>query len=192
MDWYDAVAAGYIIAPPSAMPITGENVTVFAVWGNDNDEIWIPNSGLTVRNTPDAVVAQVEDQTATTLNVAVVDNVSIPLAPSAALNLVSGSAAGWTFLGWTTTITNLTVGMDWYEAVAAGYIVTPPATMPISGESVTVFAVWGNDEGEIWIPNTRLTVDYRAQNTPVGMTISVNGYYIAENSGEAVDTHVVL
>jgi len=108
------------------------SLTVYAVWGwNGVIGGQQPPAGfnLTVSNFP-TTIARPATQTQ-----------SGTRAPGAALNLVSGSVAGRQFLGWTTTTANLTTGMTWAAAVAAGHITAPPANMP--SNNLTVHAVWG-------------------------------------------------
>ena len=62
------------------------------------------------------------------------------------LNLQSGSATPWNFLGWATNASNFAAadGMVWADAVNAGYIVPfTAANMPAN--DVTIYAVWGFD-----------------------------------------------
>ena len=165
MTWQYALDAGYVTAPPANMPLNGDSVTVTAVWGNDDGYIGVPNSMLIIENLPEKdplPTGQTESQ---------------PLAPGAELpDLFEGIAAGWTFLGWTTTTEGiLTDGtMTWAQAVAAGLITAPPTYMPTTGYDLTVTAVWGNYEGYIGVPNTGLIVDnLPAKNPlPVGQTPS--------------------
>jgi len=85
------------------------------------------------------------------------------------LNLVSGTSATWTFLGWTTTTAGLEEGMLWSEAVSDGLITAPPSTMPEGG--LGIYGMWGNDDGEIFIPNNGLTITYRAGTGATGAEI---------------------
>ena len=78
-----------------------------------------------------------------------------------ALNLASGQAENWTFLGWTTETYMLEIGIH----IDSVTLAPPPNLMP--DNDLTVTAVWGSQTGIIGIPNT-----YNVQivNVPGGLS----------------------
>jgi|GEM_PF-2413065 len=155
--------------------ITDVPVRYTALWGDGTYVGGGNNRALTIINEP-AVVNPVTGQTA--MGAAVVNNVAMLAAPGTALNLVPGTSASWTFLGWTTNLTALQeflaswyaqFGTDatWADAVSAGVITAPGAAMP--NNDLTIFAIWGNDAGVPFVPNGNLTISNRpATVAPVG------------------------
>ena len=167
----EAVTLGLItpLAPNATMPTI--NHTVYAIWG-DGSVITRPGITLTVNSHPTNVTPTGQTP-------------SGPVAPGTNLTdlLQSGTATGWTFMGWATAIDTAGIAaavaalgdgetLTFAEAVTLGLItpLAPNATMPTTNH--TVYAIWG-DGSVITRPGITLTINNHPMNvTPTGQTPS--------------------
>ena len=182
---------------PEAMPVNDTHMV--AVWGNQRGEVSQLNDdeleiSYVAASTPTGMILEVDGTIVAdgTANVVGIHHV----VPDTTVRIYSGSTPNQTFLGWFTEAEFAALPTN---AAGNQYVpnFTPPAEDIVIGDmpagGIHMIAVWGNQHGVVsQLNDYPLTVSYRAQGTPAGMTITVDGEVIAANTAQAVGTHNVV
>jgi len=165
--------AGAITTPVHTFIMPNGNVAYTALWGNEDGYIGVPNSHtLTINNEP--MTADPSGQT-----------VGGPRTPGTTVTIEAGTSTDYTFLGW---VRGDNVPTSGNIADVPGAILTPGYTFTMPNSNVTYTALWGNEDGDIGIPNSHtLTINNEPVTVePTGQTVGgprTPGTYVTIGAG---------